>query len=390
MPSGSLFQSFFLAGFECASQKRRDGRRLDLVVATHHDRLAEEDYRQALAHGLKTARDGLRWHRIERLPGRYDWSSFLPTLHAAHRTGVQVVWDLCHYGYPDGVDIWGAAFVDRFARFAAAAARLVREETGAPPMLAPLNEISYWAWAGGDKGRFAPSARRRGDELKRQLARAAIAAAEAIRAVEPEARIVHTDPVIRVTGKTRRPHEVEAARAHHEARYQAWDMIAGRLAPELGGRPEHLDVLGLNFYPDNQWFHGGATIPFGHHLYWPFRRMLAEVHGRYGRPLFVAETGAEGSSRAAWLTYVAGEVRAARQVGVPVEGICLYPLLDYPGWEDERHCEVGLFGLPGPDGARPVHAELAQELRRQQRLLDQPPRGAAQQAALLHLVERTG
>jgi hypothetical protein len=37
-----------------------------------------------------------------------------------------------------------------------------------------------------------------------------------------------------------------------------------------------------------------------------------------------------------------------------------------------------------------VHAELAQELQRQQELLDQPPRGAARQAALLHLVEQTG
>lgn len=385
MPGNGLFASFFMAGFECASQKRRDGRRLDLLAATHHDRLAEPDYRQALAHGLKAARDGLRWHRIERLQGHYDWSSFLPMLRAAHRSGIQVVWDLCHYGCPDGVRLWDAPFVDRFARFAAAAARLVREETGAAPLLAPINEISYWAWAGGDKGRFFPSARGRGDELKRQLARAAIAATEAIRAVEPEARIVHTDPLVNVIGPPRRSREVAAARAYHEAQYQAWDMIAGRLAPELGGRPELLDVLGLNFYADNQWFLGGATIHFGHPLYRPFRQMLAEVHGRYGRPVFVAETGAEGSSRSAWLCYVAGEVRAARRAGVPVAGICLYPLLDYPGWEDERPCDVGLFGMPGPDGVRPVHEELLDELRRQQ-ALEAALAGTAPPA--LRLVER--
>jgi hypothetical protein len=296
-------------------------------------------------------------------------------LRAAHRTGVQMVWDLCHYGYPDGLDIWGAEFVDRFAGFAAAAARLVREETGAPPILAPVNEISYWAWAGGDVGRFFPCTRRRGDELKRQLARAAIAATEAIRAIEPKARIVHTDPVIRIAAKPHRPHRAAAAQAYHEAQYQGWDMIAGRLAPELGGSPDHLDILGLNFYSDNQWFHRGATIPFGHHLYRPFRRMLAEVHERYRRPLFVAETGAEGSSRAAWLAYVAGEVRAAREAGVSVEGICLYPVLDYPGWEDERHCDVGLFGLPGPDGRRPVHLEFAWELHRQQQTIFAAMRG---------------
>jgi hypothetical protein len=36
-------------------------------------------------HGLLTVRDGLRWHLIEREPGRYDWSSWLPMLEAAPR-----------------------------------------------------------------------------------------------------------------------------------------------------------------------------------------------------------------------------------------------------------------------------------------------------------------
>ena len=33
MPGNGLFASFFMAGFECASQVRRDGRRLDLLAA---------------------------------------------------------------------------------------------------------------------------------------------------------------------------------------------------------------------------------------------------------------------------------------------------------------------------------------------------------------------
>src|SRR3954464_10566136 len=68
---------------------------------------------------------------------------------------VQVVWDLCHYGWPDDIDIWAPAFVERFAAFAAAAARVVREETDAVPFYSPVNEISYWAWAC-DQRRFHP------------------------------------------------------------------------------------------------------------------------------------------------------------------------------------------------------------------------------------------
>ena len=57
---------------------------------------------------LRTVRDGLRWHLIETPPGHYDWSSFLPMLRAATAAGVQVIWDLCHYGWPDDIDIWSA------------------------------------------------------------------------------------------------------------------------------------------------------------------------------------------------------------------------------------------------------------------------------------------
>lgn len=147
--SPSLFNSFFLGGFECSSHSRQDGRRLDLLASTKHDRLAAQDYQQLAEYGIRAVRDGIRWHLIERSAGRYDWSSFLPMLHAARDGGVQVIWDLCHYGWPDEIDIWKPEFVERFARFAGAAARLVRDETDAVPFFCPINEISYFAWAGG-------------------------------------------------------------------------------------------------------------------------------------------------------------------------------------------------------------------------------------------------
>src|SRR5687767_5002668 len=73
-----LFQSFFIGGFECATHRGRDGRRLDLTKGTHHDLNAAADYTMLAEHGIRTVRDGLRWHLIETTPGYYDWSSFLP------------------------------------------------------------------------------------------------------------------------------------------------------------------------------------------------------------------------------------------------------------------------------------------------------------------------
>jgi hypothetical protein len=371
----SPFDSFFLAGFECSAQQRRDGRRLDLLDSTGHARWAATDYEMVRAHGLGTVRDGLRWHLIERESGRYDWTSFLPMLHAARETGVQVVWDLCHYGCPESVDVWSASFPERFGRFAAEAARVIVAESERAPLVCPINEISFWAWAGGDVGQFGPSSHGRGMELKRQLVRASIAAIEAVRAVAPDARFVCAEPVIHVDpGASSDPVHAGWAEHFRKAQFEAIDLLTGRLEPELGGRPEYLDLVGLNFYPDNQWYHGGPTIPLGHHAYRPLHQMLLEWAERYRRPLFLAETGSEGSARAAWLHYVCAEIRVAQARGVPIEGICIYPILDYAGWEDERICTTGLLSMPDRSGRRAVFEPLAEELRRQQILFRQGER----------------
>lgn len=362
----SLFQSFFLGGFECSTHRRADGRRLDLLAATGHDRWAAEDYAALQRHGIRTVRDGLRWHLIERLPGEYDWSSVLPQLRAANACGTQVIWDLCHYGWPEGLDIWRPRFVERFARFAAAAARLVREESDAVPFYAPINEISFWAWAGGDHARFNPMGEGRGAELKQQLVRASIAAIDAVREVDPRARFVQVDPAIHISASSIRPGPQREAENARQAQFEAWDMLCGKAWPGLGGKPEYLDIVGINYYADNQWYLGGPTIERGHADYRPFQGILAEIHQRYGRPLLVAETGAEGELRGEWLRYVSEQVGIALQRGVPIEGICLYPVLDYPGWDDDRHCPTGLLGFADAQGRREEHAGLADELRLQQ------------------------
>jgi beta-glucosidase/6-phospho-beta-glucosidase/beta-galactosidase len=370
MFSPSLFDSYFLGGFECSTHRRRNGRRLDLLATTGHDQAVAQDYRWMVQHGIRTVRDGVRWHLIETSSGGYDWSSFLPMLHASRDLGVQTIWDLCHYGWPDGIDIWAPAFVERFSRFARAVAELVRNETDATPFYCPVNEISYWSWAGAEVARFNPLARGRGLELKHQLVRAAIAAIEAIWSVDSRARIVQVDPIIHIVARPDRPRDRKPAGEYRRAQFQSWDTLSGRLWPGLGGQPKYLDIVGVNYYSDNQWFLGGGTIELGHPLYRPFRDLLAEVHRRYERPLFVAETGAESAARAPWLRYVAGEVRAAVEAGIPVEGICLYPITDYPGWINGRHCKVGLLGRLDNQGRRAVYQPLAEELRRQQAIFD--------------------
>ena len=86
-----------------------------------HDRHVLRDYRLCKSLGLGTLRDGVRWHLVEKTPGQYDWSSWMPALEAAEEVGVQVIWDLFHYGSPDHIDQASPDFPKRFTDFALAA-----------------------------------------------------------------------------------------------------------------------------------------------------------------------------------------------------------------------------------------------------------------------------
>jgi hypothetical protein len=362
----ALFRSFLMAGFECSSHRRADGRRLDLIAATRHDELALQDYHQVASHGLLSVRDGLRWHLVEAAaPGVHDWSSVLPMLRAAERAGAEVIWDLCHYGWPDGLDVFSPVFPDRLAHLSAAFARLHLEETGRAPLVCPVNEISFLAWAGGDMATMNPMARGRGHELKRQLVRAFIAAAHAVReAAGADARVIAVEPLIHVV--PRAGESAAAAAAYSEAQFEACDMLLGQLEPGLGGAPGLLDAVGVNYYWNNQWELGGGTLDRADPRLRPLRELLAAAAERHERPIFISETSIEGETRASWLRHVAEETREAVRAGVSLEGICLYPVLSHPGWDDERYCPNGLLEMkPVQAGLRPVHAPLAAELGRQ-------------------------
>jgi hypothetical protein len=370
----ALFDSGFLGGFECSTHRTRGGVRLDIVAATCHDRLAARDYDRLLSVGMRAARDGVRWHVVEAKPGRYDWTSVLAQVRAARAAGLHVIWDLCHYGWPEDLDILSAAFVDRYAAFARAFAQLRAGEGDATPYLVPMNEISFFAWAAGEVGYFYPYLEKRGEEVKRQLVRAAIAGMEAVWEVAPGARFIHPDPVLCVHADPDRPQDREPAHRYTLSMFEGWDMISGRLHPELGGHPKYLDIIGINYYPHNQWvyrdapFNPAYAIPRTHPLYRPFRHILADVHERYRRPMFIAETGADGDDRPDWLAYVGAEVRGAVEGGVPVGGICLYPIVNFPWWDDGHHLHNGLWDYPDDLGERPVFRPLAEELARQQDL----------------------
>jgi beta-glucosidase/6-phospho-beta-glucosidase/beta-galactosidase len=371
-----LFRSFWLGGFESAHHINQRGIRLDLVSATQHDVQVDEDYARLARHGFRTVREGMRWPLIDGGAG-LDFSSVLPMLAAAERHGIEIIWSLCHYGWPEDIELYSPAFVERFARYAAAAARLIADRSDAVPFYNPINEISFFAWAAAEKGYIHPRERGNGARMKAQLVRAAIAAMEAIWAVDPRARMVHVDPLIHVLTPAGRPELARAAAEQRAAQFDAWDMLAGGLEPALGGHPRYLDVMGINYYHANQWEHPDQRLRWEDTprdpRWMPLQLLLREVYYRYGRPLFVSETSHFGEGRGRWLREVAAEVHAARADNIPVEGICIYPIIDRPDWDEPDHWHnSGLWDLRRGEGdrlERVVCEDYLGELQRAQALL---------------------
>ncbi len=166
-----LFRSFFQGGFECSTHRERDGTPARRYAITAHDIKALEDYRMLADLGIRTIRDGLRWHLID--GGRahpFDWTSFKPMLEAAEEAGVEVLWDLLHFGWPDHIDVFSARFPQTLCRILGGGGRRIDQDGDRPPARPSRRSTrSPSLWGGGDHALFNPMTKGRGDELKRQL-----------------------------------------------------------------------------------------------------------------------------------------------------------------------------------------------------------------------------
>jgi hypothetical protein len=312
-------------------------------------------------------RESIGWRLCEDAPGHWDLSRAVRMAQAAQRQGVQILWTVMHYGVPPDLTLLDDALIDRFAAFAGEVARVLKPLCPGPRIYTPINEISFLSWAASATGDMGPAgllaqgapedSSISGYRLKQRLVRACLAGMAAMRRVDPEARFLHVEPVVHVTASSDDPEQRALARRIASFQWQALDMLAGRIDPGLGGHEQALDWLGLNHYHSSQW-----EVPSEKRLAWhlrdprrlPLSALLGDVWRRYRRPLVIAETGHIGVGRAAWLHEMAGEALRARAAGVPLHGVCLYPLLDRPDWNDStRWHRSGLWHLPRTEPGAP-------------------------------------
>lgn len=333
-PMNNPFKTFFMGGFECADHIDRSGNRINLLKVTQHDVRVDADYLLLSNIGIKVVREGICWSEVEKKEGEYDFSEVLNRMKTAEKYGIQQIWDLIHFGYPDGIYPTHPKFCDRFERLCYAFAEFYKTNSISTLYVVPINEISFLSWHSGEARGTVPFAINSGWDIKYHLCKAAIIGIKALRNAIPHCRIILVEPLINIhsDGLTKTSHLFEV----NEYQFQAMDIIAGRMCPELGGNELFLDILGFNYYWTCQWTINSETLPWPETdlIRIPVNILLRKAYQRYNKPLFLSETGHFGSGRVPWIEEITNECLIAISNDIPVWGLCIYPVTDRPNWDN--------------------------------------------------------
>jgi hypothetical protein len=339
-----------------------------------HDVRAAEDYRLLKGLGIQTIREASRWPLIDK-PSGLDWVPVDIFIDACAEEGMEPIWDLFHYGYPEDLDPFSSAFADRLAAYAFEFARRVSSRLPGPHYFTPVNEPSYFAWAAGHAAHFKPYAVNQAYELKVSLCRAAIKATNAIWEACPSAEIVTVDPICRVAPPLDRPElQGQADDFNNRVVYESLDMISGNLLPELGGSRRHLGIIGVNYYWTCQWELGETDIQLGDDdpRRMPLSYLIENTQHRYGGEIMISETSHYGDMRPTWFVELGEDLRGMLRRGVPLKGACIYPILGMMDWhESEKYHSMGMWDLL-PSGERVTCGDVHKAFKEMQQVVMSP------------------
>jgi len=361
--SNNIFKSFWMGGYECSDQLNCFGNRVDLLAETRHLENIDRDYQQLDSFQIKSVREGIRWSMVEKTPYSYDFSSVKLMIEAAKKTGTQQIWDICHFGFPDDLTPLHPQFTNRFVSLCKAFILFYRQLVPVGKVIiTPINEVGFISWLGGEVGGTSPYAVHMGWDVKYALSKAYIKGIEALKEIDNSVLILVTEPLVSIVPPLYpTPDQIDAAAMQHEIQYQVVDMLNGFMCPELGGKEGLVDIIGFNFYYNNQWIVGtGQFLPWANDELDPRWRslssLLIEAQQRYKLPLIIAETSHPEEDRPLWITYIAKTCKEALEAGVNLLGICLYPIIDRPDWDDLTNWHKS--GLWDSDPLNPDDREL--------------------------------
>ena len=376
-------------GVECARIRVGAQERDQLERTGHSRRVSDLDLVAGL--GIRALRYPVLWERVapDGLASA-DWSWSDERLERLRALGIRPIVGLLHHGNgPRETNLLDPGFPEKFADYA----RAVAERYPWVDAYLPINEPLTTARFCGLYGIWFPH-RSDVDSFTRILlhqVRATVLAMEAIREVNPEARLIQGEDVGTI-GST--PGLAWRAAYENERRWLTFDLLCGRLDeqarmwPKLlswGADPGELqwlldhpsppDVLGVDHYITSdrllderlerypEWAHGGedggrwadveavratAEEPPG------VLTALREVWRRYERPVAITEShlGSTREEQLRWLQEGWDAAQTAAAEGVDVRALTVWMLFGGFDWNtlmtgESGFYEPGAFDLRG-------------------------------------------
>ncbi|MBW8898701.1 MAG: sugar nucleotide-binding protein [Massilia sp.] len=370
----------------------------------HAERL--QDLERFASLGIRAIRYPVLWERTA--PDGIDsadWSWSDERLPVLQQLGVTPIVGLVHHGSgPRHTSLVSPDFADKLAEYAGAVARRY-------PWVeywTPVNEPCTTARFSGLNGVWYPHDTSEEGFIRALInqCRAVVLSMRAIRAVNPNAKLVQTDDLSRTYGT---PEMAQIANFFNERRWLAWDMLCGKIDPdhalwdyllENGAGADELlwfkdntcppDIIGVNYYiTSERWLdHRVERYPESHRTHYRgvphadiecprvlatptpgIGPLLQETWDRYGLPIAVTEAhiDANREDQLRWLVEIWNAARKVQQGGADIRAVTVWALLGSFDWNClvtacKGYYESGPFDVRGPQPRPTAVATLMREL----------------------------
>ena len=364
----------------------------------------EDDLERFADLGLRSLRYPLLWERLAPEHARVtDWSWADRRLQRLRELGIRPIVGLVHHGSgPRRTHLLDPGFAEGLADFARQVAERYPWIEDYTPVNEPLTTARFSALYGHwyphahDTHSFARAFLNQCQAVKQSM--------QAIRAVNPAARLVQTEDLGKVFST---PALAERAAFENQRRWLTFDLLGGRLdeahplwaylraasvAPaelhEFLDHPCPPDLLGINYYITSERFLDERMERYPAYSHGPtyadmpavrvnipgvngVGRLLREAWERYGLPLAVTEAqlNCTRDEQMRWFTEIWRDAQALRErEGVDVRAVTLWALLGAFNWtnlltrDDPDSYEPGAFDLRGPTPRPTALAALARGL----------------------------
>ncbi|MFT3674231.1 family 1 glycosylhydrolase [Aestuariivirga sp.] len=372
-------------GIECSVVRIGTTIRNQLTDTGHHER--PDDIAHLGRLGLKTLRYPVLWELIEKRLGTYDWRWTDERMALLRAAGISPIATLLHHGAgPAHTSLLDPAFPQKLAGFAERVARRYPWIAAYTPVNEPLTTARFC----GLYGHWHPHAQDEATCFRITVneCRAIALAMQAIRRINPAAKLVQTEDFGRISATADLS---DQAAYENERRWLATDLLSGRVDEahpfhvrllaagvppsdlgELARHPCPPDIIGIDYYltGDRVLDHRLVLHPNepvggnGRQSYVDIAAVrsdlpqaktglsqrLLEIWDRYRIPLAVTElhNGCSRDEQLRWLMEGWSEAKAARAAGADVRAVTSWSLFGACDWNSlltrqEGHYECGAF-----------------------------------------------